>query len=45
MSSCKKCDELKETPILFELLQDWFNKSAKWVRSTYHKKGHRIFDQ
>ena len=44
MAKCEKCSELHETPILYELLRDWFKMDAHKVMSIYHKKGHKIFD-
>lgn len=41
---CKKCDELNDTPILFQLLQETFKMDAPKVKSVYHKKGHKIFE-
>jgi hypothetical protein len=44
MTKCKNCIDLYDTPIFFDLLQDWFKMDAKKVISIYHKKGHKIFE-
>jgi len=41
--NCEKCNELNDTPVFFELLQDWFKMSANKVITIFHKKGHKIF--
>lgn len=41
--SCQECNKLRNTPIFFQLLQDWFKMSADKVTSIFHRKGHKIF--